>query len=71
MDLDFIINMKTKKRKFTIHFPDPTAEGGLSKVMIDPTFDRMLSTGELVNTVDLAHQYCRELFNPPKINYEK
>ena len=56
------------KHPFSISYPDKTAEGGFSKIVIDPSFDRLLSTEQLVNTKELAFQYCDELHNPPKIN---
>ena len=54
------------KRKFTVEYPDPTASGGLSRVQFDPSWDRVPSTGELVNTRKLAAQYIHELYHPVK-----
>lgn len=47
-----------------MHFPDPTATEGMSRVTFDPFFDRLPSNGALVNTESLARQYIKELYDP-------
>lgn len=54
------------KRKFTINWPDKTAGGGVSKIKLDPAFDKVPNSNKLVNTKELALEYCIELFGVPK-----
>jgi hypothetical protein len=53
---------KIYKTPFTVEFPDQTASGGVSKIKFLPWFDRIPSTGELVNTIERARAYGREVF---------
>ena len=48
-------------RPFWMSFPDPTAAGGVAKIQFDPRFDRVPSTGELVNTKEKGKQYWKEV----------
>jgi hypothetical protein len=49
-----------------MEFPDPTASNGIAKIKFDPTFDKIPSTKELVNTRDLGWQYWNEVLNKQK-----
>jgi hypothetical protein len=58
--------MRKYKKCFTMEFPDPTASNGIAKIKFDPTFDKIPSTKELVNTRDLGWQYWNEVLNKQK-----
>ena len=54
--------MQTKTKPFSIQVVDETAVGGVAVLRFDPTFDRLPSTKEFINTRALAYQYYKELF---------
>lgn len=60
---------KPKKRKFSMLFHDPSADGGMAKITFDPSFDRVPSTGEFVTSEELGRQFHRELMSKERIKY--
>ena len=48
-------------RPFTMRFFDVTADNGMAKLRFDPTFDRVPSSRQLVNTSELGRQYFKEV----------
>ena len=50
-----------KNKKFKMRFPDKTATNGIAIIEFDPSFDRVPSTLEYVNTKELALKYWKEV----------
>lgn len=57
---------RIRKRPFTMSFSDPTAIGGAAKVTFDPSFDRLPSTRQPVNTPALGRRYFEEVLKPAR-----
>lgn len=50
------------KKPFIVKWPDSTAIGNMASIKFDPLYDRVPSSGELVNTQELAIQYLKEIY---------
>jgi hypothetical protein len=50
-------------RPFMMRFTDPTADDGEATIRFDPSFDRVPSTGEPVNTYELGWKYWHEIIS--------